>query len=89
MPIWTPSRVRDFHVPIRTPASPRLSTPLGRGPEPPRVPQTWARALAFRWEHARHVSHKRARGRKPSDGSSLTHPHLMRIVEACSAAAET
>ena len=81
--IW----VWDLHVPpgppqmgpgppraYPDPLSPRLSSPLRRGPEPPRVTQTRVRAQAFRWKLA-HVSRMCGRGHKPSAGSSLTHPH--------------
>jgi len=55
-------RVRDLHVTIQTPPSPRLGTPLGRGPELPRAP---VGAAADPRVRLRHVSH---RG-EPSAGS--------------------
>jgi len=67
---------RDLGPPMGVPDLPRPSGP------PTRVEPTYRRGV-----RSRHVSHRQGRGRKPSAGSSVTHPHSMRVVEACSTTA--
>ena len=94
--VRTPSRVRDLHVPIRTPSRVRDRHSRVRDRTPGRVrdcrvairtPASHGSALRSGGVRSRHVSHRHGPGNKSSAGSSLNHPQLMRVVEACSIAA--